>query len=168
MLSKKVEAALNQQIIYEAYAASSYLSMASWSEKEGYRGSTAFFYTQSEEEREHMLKLVHYINQTGGHARVAAIKEPPHVYKSLKDVFEIALQQEIDVSKSINKLVELSFDTGDFATFNFLQWYVAEQHEEEHLFTSILDLLKIAGSEGKNLLIADNEIPKLRGEEAKS
>ncbi len=168
MLSKKVEEALNQQIIYEAYASSSYLSMASWCEKEGYRGSTAFFYTQSEEEREHMLKLIHYINETGGHARVPASKEPPHVYKSLKDVFEIALQQEIDVSKSINKMVELSFDAKDFATFNFLQWFVAEQHEEEHLFMAILDLLKIAGTDGRNLLIADNEIPKLRGEEVKS
>lgn len=160
MLSKKVQEALNHQVAYEAYASSSYLSMASWCETEGLRGSAAFLYGQSDEERGHMLKLVHYVNEAGGHAHVPTIKEPPFTYKSLKNLFEVALEQEQDVTHSINKLVELAFDTKDFATFNFLQWYVAEQHEEEHLFTTILDILEIAGTDGKNLLIADNEIAK--------
>jgi ferritin len=163
MLSKKVEKALNDQIAKEAYASNSYLSMASWCETQGLKGVAFFFYAQSDEERQHMLKLVKYINQTGGHALIQAIKDSAEQYKSIKDVFELSLQQERDVTQSINELVELTFSSKDYATFHFLQWYVEEQHEEESLFKSILDLINIVGTEEKNLLILDKEIASLRG-----
>src|SRR3989338_6773466 len=127
MLPKKVEDALNKQVANEAYASSSYLSMASWCDKEGLRGCAAFFYEQSEEERVHMLKLLKHVNLVGGHGVVTEIKAPPLEYKSVKQVFEVALDQEMDVTKQINKLVEQAFDAKDFASFNFLQWYVEEQ-----------------------------------------
>ena len=165
MLSEKIEAALNDQIAKEAYASNYYLSMASWCEKTGLRGCSAFMYQQSEEELEHMMKLFRYVNAAGGHSLVSAIKEPPATYKSIAQVFELALEHEINVTKSINKLVELCFSEKDYSSFNFLQWYVAEQHEEEKLFNSILDTVKIAGSDGRGLLLLDNEISKLRAEE---
>lgn len=166
MLTKKVEAALNGQIVYEAYASSSYLSMASWCDTQGMRGAAKFFYTQSDEERVHMLKIVHYINTANGHALVPAIKEPAHTYKSFQDVFEISLAQEEEVTKQINNLVELSFDVKDFATHNFLQWYVKEQLEEENLFHTILNVIKLGGKEERSLLLIDNEISKIRAEKA--
>lgn len=169
MLTKKVEEALNHQIAYEAYASSSYLSMASWCEVQGLRGATAFFYAQSAEERVHMLKIIRYINIAGGHALIPAVKEPANAYKSLKDVVETSLHQEQDVTKQINKLVELSFEAKDFATHHFLQWYVAEQLEEENLFTTILNIIKLGGKdEQRSLLIIDNEIAKIRGENGES
>ena len=167
MVVKKVEDSLNKQVANEAYASSSYLSIASWCDKEGLRGCAAFFYKQSEEEREHMLKLVKYINLVGGHALVSEIKAPPTEYKSVKQVFEMALDQEMDVTKQINKLVEISFAAKDFASFNFLQWYVQEQVEEENLFRTILNIIKIAGDDEKALLFIDNEIARVRGEENK-
>ena len=88
-------------------------------------------------------------------------------YKSINDVFEISLAQEKEVTQSINKLVEITFTSKDYASFNFLQWYVAEQHEEEMLFTSILDIIRITGAEGRGLLLIDNEIAKLRKEDEK-
>ncbi len=163
MLSKKIEQALNSQIIKEAHASNSYLSMASWCETQGLRGSASFFYAQSDEERQHMLKLVRYINETGGHALIQDIKEPKETYKSIKDVFELSLEQERGVTESINELVELTFSSKDYATFHFLQWYVEEQHEEESLFKSILDLINVAGTQEKNLLFLDKEIAGLRG-----
>jgi ferritin len=162
MLSKKIETALNDQIAKEANASGSYLSMASWCQTKGLGGATSFFYAQSEEEREHMLKLVKYVNESGGHARVPALKEPPAKYKNIANVFEVSLEQEKAVTKSIHKLVDLTFSAKDYATFNFLQWYVAEQHEEETLFNSILDLINIAGIEGRNLLLVDKEIASIR------
>ena len=102
MLTKKMEAALNKQIVMEAYSTSAYLTMAIWAEIKGLRGTTSFFYAQSDEERMHMLKLVKYINASGGKAHVPAVKEPPAKYKSLKDLFEVALAQEQDVTKSIS------------------------------------------------------------------
>ena len=167
MLSKKIEAALNEQIAREAYAANYYLAMASWCEKGGLRGCAGFMYEQSEEELEHMMKLFRYVNAAGGHSLVSAIKEPPPTYKSISHVFELALEHEIGVTKSINKLVELCFDEKDYSSFNFLQWYVSEQHEEEKLFNSILDVIKIAGTDGRGLLLLDNEIAKLRENEDK-
>jgi len=167
MLSSKVESALNEQIVHEAHASSSYLSMASWAEKEGYKGSAKFLYAQHEEEQEHMKKLFRYVNAAGGHARVPALKEPPYNYKSLKDVFETALEQELNVTKSINELVELCLKFKDYSSFNFLQWYVSEQHEEENLFTGILNIFKIAGTEAKGLLLVDQEIERIRAGEEK-
>ena len=167
MLLKEIEAALNAQIANEAYASNSYLSMASWCEKKGLRGSAAFMYEQSEEEREHMMRMIKYVNEAGGHAKVSALKEPPYVYKSISQVFELALQHEIHVTQSINKIVDLSLSKKDYGTFNFLQWYVAEQHEEEHLFNSILDIIQISGTEGRGLLLLDNEIARLRSKGSK-
>ena len=167
MLPKKVGDSLNKQIANEAYASSSYLSMASWCDKEGLRGCAGFFYQQSDEEREHMLKLVKYVNEVGGHAVVTEIKAPPSEYKSVKHVFEIALDQESEVTNQINKLVDLSFSAKDFASFNFLQWYVQEQVEEENLFRTILNIIKIAGDDEKALLFIDNEIANVRGKTEK-
>ena len=162
MLTKEVEAVLNGQIEQEAYAVHSYLSMASWCETKGIKGASAFFYEQSAEERTHMLKLVKYVNEAGGHSKIPGIKEPQAKYKSLRDIFETSLAQEQAVTKSIYNLVEVSLAAKDFKTQAFLQWFVAEQHEEENLFQSALDLLNLSGDEEKNLLLVDNEIAKLR------
>lgn len=165
MLSKKIATALNEQIAKEAYASHYYLAMASWCEKEGLRGCAGFLYEQSEEELEHMMKLFRYVNAAGGHALVAALKEPPNAYKSISHVFQLALEHEIGVTKSINKLVELCFTEKDYSSFNFLQWYVSEQHEEEKLFNSILDVIKITGADARGLLLIDNEVAKFREKE---
>lgn len=162
MLTKKMEQALNDQLAKEAYASNYYLAMASWCEKTGLRGSAGFMHEQSVEEREHMMKLVKYINEVGCHALAPEIKQPPNSYKSITHVYELALEHEINVTKSINKLVELALTSKDYGTFNFLQWFVAEQHEEENLFRNILDLIKITGTEGRGVFLIDNEIGKLR------
>ncbi len=162
MLSKKIEGALNGQITNEAYASSVYLAMACWCETKGLRNATAFFYEQSAEERMHMLKLVKYINEAGGYTKISAVKEPPAKFKSLKEIFEISLAQEADYTKAFYKLVELCLAEKDFTTHSFLQWFVNEQHEEECLFQSLLDLMKLAGEESTNLLLIDIEIAKVR------
>ena len=164
MLTKKIESALNDQIVMEAYASNSYLAMASWCEVKGFRGATKFYYAQSEEERIHMLKLVKYVNASGGHANITSVEGPERAYKTLRETFETALKQERGVSSSINNLVELTFNQKDYTTHNFLQWYVQEQHEEENLFKTILDIFTLAGTDGKSLIIVDNEIMKIRAE----
>ena len=166
MIHKKIEDAINEQIANEAYASSSYLSMASWCEITGLRGAAGFFYEQSDEERVHMLKMVKYINEAGGHALVPSIKEPQATYKSLNEAFEISLKQEQTVTKQINKLVDLSLESKDYASFHFLQWFVEEQLEEERLFRTILDVIKLGGADPRSsLLLIDNEIAKIREQE---
>ena len=165
MLLKKIEDSLNDQIAKEAYASNYYLAMASWAEVNGLRGCADFLYEQSAEEREHMMKLVKFINEAGGHAQAPAIKEPPNTFKSIAEVFQSALEHETIVTKSISKLVELTFESKDYASFNLLQWYVAEQHEEEKLFRSILDVVKMAGTDQRGLFFIENEIRQIRAKE---
>lgn len=161
MLSKTIQKALNEQISKESFASSYYLSMASWCDKSGLPGSKQFLYDHAERERAHMMKLFHYINDAGGHAMKHELKDPPFEFKSLADIFERVLKNEQAVTESINSLVDLCLKEKDHSTFNFLQWYVAEQHEEETLFKSVLDKIKIIGLDGRGIYWIDKEIGKL-------
>jgi len=161
MISKKVELLLNQQIAQEAYASYYYLGMASWCDFHALEGCSQFLYGQSEEEREHMLKLFNYIVEAGGRALAPGIKQIPKDFKDITNVFKSALNQEKANTKSINALVDTCLKEKDYSTFNFLQWYVAEQHEEEMLFQSILDKIKIIGTDGQGVYMIDREVAKI-------
>lgn len=158
MLSNKVEKSLNDQIAFEGYASYYYLSMASWAESKGLEGTAKFFYAHSMEERTHMLKIFNYISGAGGHAISPAIKQPPSSFTSLKAVFEKVLQHEIAGTKSINHIVDMCLKEKDHGTANFLQWFIAEQHEEEKLFRSVLDKINLMGTDGKAIFWIDKEI----------
>ena len=158
MLSKNIEAALNNQIRLEAESSQVYLSMASWAETNGFEGVAEYMYAQSDEEREHMLKMVKFVNERGGKAIISDISAPPIDFGSAKEMFESALEHEIFVSKSIDKLVGITFEEKDFATHNFLQWYVAEQIEEEANARMILDKIELIGDEKSGFYIFDKDI----------
>lgn len=161
MLSEKMQSALNNQIKIEAESSQIYLAMASYSEIQGLEGVSEFMYGQSDEEREHMLKLFKYINERGGHAIVSELSEPRAEYGSIKEMFETLLNHEIFVSQSINELVHISLEDKDYATHNFLQWYVAEQIEEEAQARTILDKIKLIGDDKGGLYLFDNDIKQL-------
>ena len=158
MLTEKVEKALNEQITLEAYSSQLYLSMASWAEKNGYNGSSQFLYEHADEEREHMLKLFHYINDRDGHAIVPSLDKPPYKFDSIKTVFEEVLNHEKMISGSINDLVGTCIDERDYTTQNFLQWYVSEQIEEENLAKTNLDKLMLMGNDKANMYMFDKEM----------
>ena len=158
MLSKKVSAALNKQIELEASSSQYYLAMASWAETEGLNGIAGFLFTHSDEERMHMLKLVKFVNERGGHGIVPALDEPPHKFKSVKAVFEEVLKHEIKVTSEINNLVDITLKEKDYTTHNFLQWYVSEQIEEEALARQIVDKLKLIGEDKGGLYFFDRDL----------
>jgi ferritin len=160
-ISAETEKLLNQQIVMEGKSSAAYLSMASWCQTKGFDTSASFLYRHSEEERMHMLKLIHYVNDAGGHALQPEITGIKHTFNSLKEVFEDVLHHELEVTRSINNLVDNCFTNKDFATFNFLQWYVMEQREEETLARRAVDLFSLIGEEGVGLWMIDQEIGKL-------
>ena len=168
MLSKNIESFLNKQIAQEASASYYYLAMASWCEYKGLGGAAKFLYQQSKEERAHMLKIFKYVNEAGGHALAPEIKKLPQEYKSIVNVFELALKQEVNNTKSINALVDACLKAKDYSTANFLQWYVAEQHEEEMIFKAVLDKIKIIGIDGKGIYMIDKEIGKMAENDSRS
>ncbi len=160
-LNSKLEKMLNNQVMMEGKSSAYYLSMASWCDVRGYVNSAKFLYNHAEEERMHMLKLFHYINDAGGHALRAEITNIPVDFKSLREIFDLILGHEIKVSDSINEIVDYSMQIKDFATFNFMQWYVSEQREEELLSRRAVELFDIIGEAGVGLWTIDQEIGKL-------
>ena len=161
MISKDIEVALNKQISAEANSSHLYLAMASWAETRGYEGVSNFFYSQSDEERQHMLKLVKYVNERGGHAHIPKINEPSKMFDCLTHVFQDFLNHEVKVSSLINDLVHICLENRDYTTQNFLQWYVAEQIEEEALARTILDKLKLIGDDKGGLYLFDRDVNQL-------
>lgn len=161
MLKKRIEEALNKQVTIEAESSQVYLAMASWAEVQGLEGVAMFMYAHSDEEREHMLKLIKFINERGGHAQVSTLSAPPTEFGSFKEMFEQLFQHEVKVSASINDLVDVTLQEKDYATHNFLQWYVAEQIEEEALARNILDKINLIGDDKGGLYLFDNDVKQL-------
>ncbi len=158
MISSKIEKALNQQVQLEAESSQIYLAMASWTEVEGYNGISNFLYKHSDEERIHMLKLIKFINERGGHGIIPALPQPAFKYKGIRPLFEQVLNHEIHVSTEINKLVDICLKEKDYTTHNFLQWYVSEQIEEEALARRVIDKLKLIGDDKGGLYLLDRDI----------
>ena len=108
-----------------------------------------------------MQRLFTYVNETGAMAILGQIDAPPTDFRSIVDVFRSTYEHECLVTQKINELADTAFGEKDYSTFNFLQWYVAEQHEEEALFKSILDKIEIIGTDGKGLFFIDQEIGRM-------
>jgi ferritin len=164
MLSKTMQESLNRQILMEAQSSQAYLAMASWADiQPGLQGVTDFFYKHSDEERMHMLKLMNYVNERGGFAMVPALSQPILTFVSLKQAFEELLKHEEAVSESINDIVDQSLREKDYATHNFLQWYVNEQIEEERLARTMNDKLELIGDDKSGLYLFDRDIMQSSG-----
>jgi ferritin len=161
MLSENMQSALNKQIRIEAESSQIYLAMASWAEQKGLAGISEFMYAQSDEERQHMLKLFKFVNERGGHAIASELSGPALEFGSIKEMFKTLFKHEVFVSQSINELVHISLEEKDYATHNFLQWYVAEQIEEEAQARTILDKINLIGDDKGGLYLFDNDIKQL-------
>lgn len=151
MISKTLEKAINEQIELEEQSSRVYMAMASWCEVNGLAGAAKFLYTHSDEERGHMLKFVHYLNDRGGYSQLHALEQPSFEFSSLQELFEDVLRHEQYVSSKINELVDICLSEKDHTTNSFLQWFVTEQIEEESLAQEIVDKIKLVGeSKGGN------------------
>lgn len=151
---------LNKQIGMEAHAAAAYLAMASWCDQNSLNGSAALLYEQSTEEREHQMKIFHYINDNGGNALSPEVKNIQHEFNTLEEVFEAALEQEIEVTKSIDAIVKRCRKVEDFRTEKFLEWFIDEQMEEEKKMRDILDLFELMGGSPISLKLIDERVQK--------
>jgi len=161
MISKIVEKAINEQITKEEDSSRLYLSMASWAERNGFPGAANWLYVQAEEERVHMLKLVHYLNDREGAAIIPALEAPVSKFKSLLEVFHEVLKHEEFISASINDLFAACNKEKDFSSANYLQWYITEQIEEEHNARNILDQIKLAGTHEGGMFLMDKEFASM-------
>ena len=155
-ISKNMQKALNNQITLEANASNSYMAMASWCEVTGYDGGASFFYAQSDEERKHMLKFIHYLNNLGISAVISATKSSASNFKSLESILKTALKNEQTVTTAIHKMVEISQKDNDHSTSAFLDWFVNEQVQEETKFETLIQTFELIA----RYKIAINDIDK--------
>lgn len=163
MIKESILNALNQQLKMEYESSQQYLAMASWADVQGLEGSASFLYEHADEERIHMLKLLKFVNERGGKAIVPELKAPKQEFNSLREIFESVLNHEIKVSEQINNIVDLTLNEKDYATHNFMQWYVTEQIEEERLARTILDKLDLIGNDKGGMYLFDRDITSMHG-----
>lgn len=165
MLHEQITSALNEQVELEAQSSHTYLAMAVWAEIHGYDGTASFLYEHAEEERMHMLKLMRFINERGGVAAVPPLSAPAVDYSGLEVIFRTILEHETTVTASINAVVDQCLSLKDYTTHNFMQWYVAEQIEEEAMARKVLDKLALVGGDQGALYLFDRDILGLVGSE---
>jgi ferritin len=162
-LSPTLMAALNSQMTKEAHASQIYISYGAWADSEGYAGVANFLFRHAQEERNHMTKILEYVLERGGKVKVEAIPAPPPDPTSIQQCFEKVFEHEVDNTTAIYRLVKMSFEENDWATWNFMQWFVKEQTEEETLALNLLDKIKIAGgakATGEALYTLDRDLEK--------
>lgn len=158
MIPTSIQSLLNKQIEMEAVSSNLYLAMASWCDVNGLPGCARFFYKQTAEEREHMMKIFHYVNESGGQAQAPALPQPEREFESLHKIVEMALNHEKEVTRSIHAIVEESLTSKDYTTHTFLQWFLPEQLEEENQFNRIMDKIKLLGDDNRSLYLLDREL----------
>ncbi|MCE9687863.1 non-heme ferritin [Shewanella sp. AS16] len=168
MLAQAMIDKLNEQINMEFFSSNLYLQMSAWCEDQGFEGAAKFMRKHADEEMGHMRRLFTYVSETGGLPLIGAIAAPQAQYASLLALVEHTYEHEQLITRNINALAHAAFSNQDYSTFNFLQWYVAEQHEEEKLFKSIVDKIRLVGEDGKALFFIDKDLAQLANESGES
>jgi ferritin len=158
MLNKKIQPALNQQLIAELYSSYLYLSMSAYFQSVNLPGFANWMRVQAQEELVHAMKFYDFINERGGRVMLQQIEAPPTEWSSPLDVFENAYKHEQKVTGLINDLVNLAAGERDHATNIFLQWFVTEQVEEEASADEVVQKLKLAGNGSAGLFMLDGQM----------
>ena len=158
MISKKMQDALNKHLNEEFYSSYLYLSMAAYFEEQNFKGFANWFKIQSQEEYGHAMKFYAFIIQTGGDVTLKEITAPKTNWKSVMEAFKDTLAHENKITGLIHKLVDLAMQSKDYATNNFLQWFVNEQVEEVATVEEIIHKLEMIGDNKGGLYMLDREL----------
>lgn len=157
MLSETMEAALNKQLNAELYSSYLYFSMSASMRAVKADGAANWMRVQAGEELVHVAKFFDYI-ASHGRVKLQLIDEPPLAWESPLAAFQHVLRHEKHVTSLINGLVSLAREQGDEPTYDFLQWFVEEQKEEEESAEKVLAKLNQAASGGLQLILVDEEL----------
>lgn len=158
MISPKIQDAINAQINAEFWSAYLYLSMGMHFEAEGHTGIANWFRIQFKEEQAHAEIFINYLLSRGGRVELQAIADVPTTWESPLAAYTDTLAHEEKVTALINNLYALAEAEHDYATRGKLDWFVAEQVEEEETAKSLIDRLKLIGDNGLALYMLDQEL----------
>jgi len=160
MISNKMCKALNDQVNAELFSSYLYLSMSSWFSERSLSGFASWMRVQAQEELSHGMKIYDYILERGGSVQLAAIEQPESVWKTAAEVVEEVVKHEAKVTGLINDLVDIALGKKDHATNIFLQWFVAEQVEEEASAGEVFERMKMIDGDSAGMFAMDMELGK--------
>ena len=146
IIKPKVVEAMNAQIKSEFGASQQYIAIAIYFDEEALPDLAQFFYTQSEEERFHAMKFVHFMLEAGAKPIIPGLSDMRNEFGGAAEAVQFALEQEMRVTDEINNIARIAREENDYASVNFLQWFVDEQVEEIDSMTTLLQTIKHAGS----------------------
>ena len=149
---------LNDQSNAEFYSAYLYLDFSLYYMEEGLEGFGNWYNVQAQEERDHALLMLQYLQNNGDHVTLNAIAKPDKKYKSQEDPLKFGLEHEQYVTSLIHKIYDAALKEGDHRTTQFLDWFVKEQGEEEKNSEDLLKKFALFGSDAKGLYMLDNEL----------
>lgn len=148
LISDEMKAALTKQIGHEFAAMLQYVTIATYFDAEGLPRLAQHFYRQAEEERDHAMRLVHYVVETGGEVAIPAIPTVTSGFRSAEEAVQLSLDQEKMVTRQINALMDQAIGASDHAARTMLQWFVTEQVEEVSSMETLLRMIQRAGDSG--------------------
>ena len=158
MIDNRMQAAINDQINWELYSGYLYLSMAAQFAALGMPGGQNWMTVQYQEELSHAQKMFDYVTTRGGRVTLEAIDRPQTEWAAGLDMFKEALGHEENETSRIHALASLALEIKDHATYNFLQWFIAEQVEEEETAGDMVQKFTMAGEHPAGLYQLDKEL----------
>jgi ferritin len=156
-MNDKIKALLNQQINKELYSAYLYVDIANYYDELDLDGYANYYMIQAQEERDHALLFLKYMQNNGLKVTLEAIDKPDKTYSSILDPLETAAEHERYVTSLINAIYHECYEDRDYRTMKFLDWFVDEQMEEEDNADSMINRYKLFGSDPKGLYALDQE-----------
>lgn len=154
LISKQMNAALNEQVGNEFGASLQYVQIAAYFDGEGLPMLARHFYRQAEEENEHAMKFVRFVVDADGALAIPQIPAPKPSFASAEEAVQLSLDWEMTVTKQINGLMDMAIRDNDHITKQFLDWFMQEQLEEVSSMDQLLRMVRRAGESG--LLFIEN------------
>lgn len=158
MLDKKVKSLLNTQINKELFSAYLYLGFANYYEDEGLSGFSNWYMVQAQEERDHAMLMLKYLQMNGETIELLAVEKPDQEFTDHMEPLKEALKHEQYVTKLINDIYVAAHEIKDFRTMQFLDWFVKEQVEEEDTAGNLIKKMEMFGTDAKGLYMLDQEL----------
>ena len=158
MLDKKVSALINEQINKELYSAYLYLDFAVYYDEEGLDGFANWYKVQAQEERDHAMLMLQYLQNNGEKVTLDAVAKPDKELCEKLQVLEFGLEHEQYVTGLIHNIYDAAYTARDFRTMQFLDWFVKEQGEEEKNAEDLIKKMRLFGDDAKGLYMLNSEL----------
>ena len=153
LISKELNAAINEQIGHELQASHQYYVIGAYFESLALKKLAKMFFKQGNEEHEHAEKFMKYVSETGGTLEIPAIAAPKKEFKSVEEAIKLSLDWEWEVTRRINGLMDIAVEKKDYLARGFLQWFVDEQLEEVTTMENLLRVVQMSGE--RNLIMLE-------------